>query len=303
MAPESTRRNHLYGGQALIEGVMMRGKDVWAAAIRRPDGEIHTEAHDINSVVARHPFLGKPGLRGVIALGQAMSIGYKALMVSADQAQPDEEKLSGWQMGLSMTAAIVLFLGVFWVLPIVLVNAAEHWWKMSVVLEAFIEGLMRVAMFLGYLAGIGRIKDIRRTFEYHGAEHKTIAAFEHEEILIPENVDRYSTVHVRCGTNFLFLTFMVAVVVFALLSAVSAALWWKIAVRIVGIPIIAAAAYEMLRLGARFEGSRVMRVLMAPGLWLQRITTKPPDRSQIEVAIASFQAVSDRESEKLAGNS
>lgn len=302
MAEESPRRDHLYGGQALIEGVMMRGKDVWAVAVRCPDESIHTESHDINSVMNRHPILAKPGLRGVIALGQALAIGYKALMISASSSQEEEEQLSGGQMAISVSVALVLFLGIFMVLPIVVVGSTDRWFHLSPLPEALIEGCIRIGLFVAYIWGIGRMKEIRRTFEYHGAEHKTIAAYEHDEELVPENVDKYSTLHVRCGTNFLFLTFGIAVLVFAVLTSLNGGLWWKIGVRVVGVPLVAAFAYEMLRLGAKFEDSAVMRILMAPGLWLQKITTKPPDESQIEVAIASFQTVLAHEQEKLSGN-
>jgi uncharacterized protein YqhQ len=155
--------------------------------------------------------------------------------------------------------------------------------------------VFRVALFLGYLALIGRMKEIRRVFEYHGAEHKTIAAYEHQEPLVPEVVDRYSTLHVRCGTNFLLIVMILSIVVFALFG--DPGIWWRIGSRVVAIPLIAGLAYELLRLGARFEDSAFMRALMAPGLWLQKITTQPPDRSQIEVAIASFKEVLRREAE------
>lgn len=302
MTEESPRRDHLYGGQALIEGVMMRGKDVWAVAVRRPDDSIHTESHDINSVMSRHPILAKPGFRGVIALGQALAIGYKALMISASSSQEEEEQLSGGQMAVSVSVALVLFLGIFMVLPIVVVGSTNRWLHLSPLPEALIEGCIRIGLFVAYIWAIGRMKEVRRTFEYHGAEHKTIAAYEHGEQLLPENVDKYSTLHVRCGTNFLFLTFGIAVLVFAVLTSLNGGLWWKIGVRVVGVPLVAAFAYEMLRLGAKFEDSAVMRILMAPGLWLQKITTKPPDESQIEVAIASFQTVLAHEQEKLSGN-
>jgi uncharacterized protein YqhQ len=156
--------------------------------------------------------------------------------------------------------------------------------------------VFRVALFLGYLLVIGRTKEIQRVFAYHGAEHKTIAAYEHDEPLVPERVDTYSTLHVRCGTNFLLLVMVITIFVFALFG--DPGLWWRIGSRILAIPVIAGIAFELLRLGARFPSSPVMRALMAPGLWLQKITTKPPDRGQIEVAISSFNAVLGREAER-----
>ena len=154
---------------------------------------------------------------------------------------------------------------------------------------------MRVLLFLGYIALIGRLKEIRRVFQYHGAEHKTIAAFEHQDRLEPDAVDRYSTLHVRCGTNFLLIVMVLAIVVYALFPAKG--LLWGILSRVIAIPLIAGISFELLRLGARFTDAPVMRAIMAPGLWLQKITTRPPDHSQIEVAIASFQEVLRRESQ------
>jgi uncharacterized protein YqhQ len=297
MADEATRPNHFYGGQAVVEGVMMRGRDVWAVAVRRPTGDLHIESHDIDSVAKRHRTLTRPFVRGVIALGQALAIGFKALSVSARESVPEEERLSSGQMGLSMVIAAVIFLGVFIVLPAV----AFRWVGQSVdssVLVNALEGVFRVALFLGYLLLIGRTKDIRRVFEYHGAEHKTIAAFEHDEPLVPERVDAYPTLHVRCGTNFLLLVMIITIFVFALFG--NPGVWWRIGSRIIAIPIIAGIAFELLRLGARFPNSRAIHALMVPGLWLQKITTKPPDRSQIEVAIASFNEVLRREAEQPA---
>jgi uncharacterized protein YqhQ len=295
MADGVTKPNHFYGGQAVVEGVMMRGRDVWAVAVRKPTGAIHIESHDIDSVAKRHPVLGKPFLRGVIALGQALAIGFRALSISAREASPEEEQLTSRQMGLSMVIAGVLFIGLFIVLP-----AATFGWVgrhvESTLLVNVLEGVFRVALFLGYLVLIGRAKDIRRVFAYHGAEHKTIAAYEHDDPLVPERVDGYSTLHVRCGTNFLLLVMVITIFVFALFG--SPGIWWRIGSRILAIPIIAGLAFELLRLGARFPDSLFMRVVMTPGLWLQKITTKPPDRDQIEVAIASFNEVLRREAER-----
>jgi uncharacterized protein YqhQ len=295
MAEGAKKPHHFYGGQAVVEGVMMRGRDVWAVAVRRPSGEIHLESHDIDSVIRRHPFLGKPFLRGVIALGQALGIGFRALSISARESAPEEERLSSRQMGFSMAIAAVLFVGLFIVLPAVTFRWVGHRVESSLLVNV-LEGLFRVALFLAYLLVIGRTKEIRRVFAYHGAEHKTIAAFEHDEPLEPERVDRYSTLHVRCGTNFLLLVMVITIFVFALFG--SPGLWWRIGSRILAIPIIAGLAFELLRLGARFPSSAPMRAVMAPGLWLQKVTTKPPDGDQIEVAIASFNEVLRREAER-----
>ena len=290
--PEATRQEHLYGGQAVIEGVMMRGADHWAVAVRRPDGAMHVESHEIDSIARRVPLFGRPFLRGILVLGQSLAIGYRALTISASASTEEDVQLSRGQMGLSLAIAMVLFVGVFVVGPAVLFAWAQRGIGSGVLANA-LEGVFRVAIFVGYLVLIGRTKDIRRVFQYHGAEHQTIAAYEHDDPLDPEHVSRYSTVHVRCGTNFLIIVMIVTIFVFALFG--TPGIWWRIGSRIVAIPLIAAVAYEALRLGARRPDSALVRALMAPGLWLQGITTKPPDRGQQEVAIASFREVLRRE--------
>jgi uncharacterized protein YqhQ len=287
-------KEHYYGGQAVPEGVMMRGRDVWAVAVRRPDRGIHVESHHIDSVANRHPILAKPGLRGVIALGQALSIGVRALVVAANESTEEDQRLSAGQMAFTMTIAFVVFVGVFVVGPFVGFRFLHRQVQSSIALN-LLEGLGRVALFVGYLWLIGRMRDVRRVFQYHGAEHKTIAAYEHGAPLDPASVDRFSTLHVRCGTNFLLIVMILAVLIYALFPA--RGLLWGIVVRVVTIPIIAGVSYEMLRLGARYERSWAMRGLMAPGLWLQKITTKPPEADQTEVAIASFNEVLRREAE------
>jgi uncharacterized protein YqhQ len=195
-------------------------------------------------------------------------------------------------MAVSIALAIGVFVGVFIVLPAVAFRFVGRDVRSSV-LNNVLEGVFRVGLFLAYLFVIGRTKEIRRVFQYHGAEHKTIAAYEHGDELDPDHVDRYSTLHVRCGTNFLLIVMLLTILIFAAFGNPS--LLWRVLSRVVAIPLIAAVAYELLRLGARYPNSAVMRALMAPGLWLQRITTQPPDRGQLEVAIASFREVLKRE--------
>jgi uncharacterized protein YqhQ len=291
-------REHYYGGQAVLEGVMMRGRDQWAIAVRKPDGDLHLEGHGIDSVAKRYRVLRWPGLRGVIALGQALSIGIKALTISANQSAEEGEKLSPRQMAFSMVIALVVFIGVFIVFPAVASNFARDQVGSGVLLNVA-EGIFRVLLFLGYLGLIGRMKEIRRVFEYHGAEHKTIAAYEDDASLDPGSVDRYSTLHVRCGTNFLLIVMILTILVFAFFG--TPGLPWRIGSRILAIPIIAGLAFEALRLGARYQGSPVMRALMTPGLWLQKITTKPPATDQIEVAIAAFREVRRMEGAEAEG--
>ena len=273
---------------------MMRGARHWAVAVRRPAGDIHLESHDIDSVADRHPILRKPLLRGVIVLGQSLAIGMRALMIAANQSVDDDEQLTSRQIGVSLAIAMLLFIGVFILGPTTLFTWVEGRLGSGVPLLIG-EGVFRVLLFVGYLWLIGRTKDIHRVFEYHGAEHKTIAAYEHGDELVPDRVDRYPKEHVRCGTNFLIIVMIITIFVFTLFG--TPGLLWRIVSRIVAIPIIAGVTYEALRLGARFHGSLVMRALMAPGIWLQKITTQQPDDSQIEVAIASFDEVLRREDE------
>jgi uncharacterized protein YqhQ len=275
--------------------VMMRGARHWAVAVRRPAGDVHVESHEIDSVADRHPILRKPGLRGIIVLGQSLSIGIRALMIAANQSVEDEEQLTKRQVGVSLAIAMIFFIAIFILGPTV----AFAWVEDRLgggVFTLILEGLFRVALFVGYLWLIGRTKDIHRVFEYHGAEHKTIAAFEHGDDLDDTRlIDRYPKEHVRCGTNFLIIVMVITIFVFTLFG--TPGIVWRLGSRIVAIPIIAAIAYEALRLGARFPDSLVMRGLMAPGIWLQKITTQEPDDSQIEVAVASFTEVLRAEDE------
>jgi len=286
---------HLYGGQAVVEGVMMRGADHWAVAVRRPKGDVHVESHHIDSVVGRHPVLRKPFLRGMIVLGQSLAIGVRALLIAANQSVEDEEQLSSRQVGISLALAMVFFIALFVLGPTTLFAWIQKKVDGNGVLVNVLEGVFRVALFVGYLWVIGRTKEIHRVFEYHGAEHKTIAAYEHREELVPERIDRFPKEHVRCGTNFLIIVMIITIFVFTLFG--TPGFLWRVASRLVAIPLIAGLAYEALRLGARFPDSTVMRVLMAPGIWLQKITTQEPHEDQIEVAVASFKEVLRRESE------
>jgi uncharacterized protein YqhQ len=297
---QDPRSNHLYGGQAVVEGVMMRGQDHWAVAVREPSGGIYLESHEIASIAERQPIWRKPFFRGIIVLGQSLKIGIRALMVASNHATEEEEQLSSRQVGVSLTIALLLFMAIFVLGPTSLFVWLENKLDLHGVVVNVAEGVFRVAIFVGYLWLIGRTKDIHRVFEYHGAEHKTIAAFEHGEPLDDaELIDRYPKEHVRCGTNFLIIVMIITVFVFSLFG--TPGLLWRLLSRVVAIPIIAGFAYEALRLGARFPGSLLMRGLMKPGIWLQKITTQEPDTSQIEVAVASFREVRRREAEPAGG--
>jgi uncharacterized protein YqhQ len=273
---------------------MMRGASHWALAVRKPSGAIHVESHDIHSAAARHPVLAKPPFRGVVVLGQSIAIGVRALMIATNEASDDENELTSRQIGLALVVAAVVFVAVFILGPTALFGWAQHRIGGGV-LTNVAEGVFRVALFVGYLWLIGRTKEIHRVFEYHGAEHKTIAAFEHGEPLEPDAVEPFAKEHVRCGTNFLIIVMIVTILVFAVVG--TPGIVWRLASRVIAIPLIAALSYEALRLGARFPDSSLMHALMAPGIWLQKITTQEPHVDQIEVAIASFREVLRREAE------
>ena len=295
MGRDPAASNHLYGGQAVVEGVMMRGADHWAVAVREPAGTVYVESHAIESIAERHPIWRKPFLRGILVLGQSLSIGVRALLIASNHAVEEEHQLTRRQIGVSLTVAMILFVVVFILGPTALFAWAEDRTAANGLAANVAEGVFRVALFVGYLWLIGRTKDIRRVFAYHGAEHKTIAAYEHDDDLTPDRIDRYPKEHVRCGTNFLIIVMIITIFVFTLFG--TPGILWRLVSRVIAIPIIAGVAYEALRLGARFPGSPVMRALMAPGIWLQRITTRQPDHAQIEVAVTSFKEVLRREAE------
>ncbi len=294
---------HYYGGQAVIEGVMMRGAHSWAVACRRPGGDIYVEDHPVSDFPQRHPFFKKPMARGIFALGDALTIGMKALNIAATQSLDDEEEeLPSAAMGASMAIALLIFIGIFIVTPTAAVKGVNGLVPGELgdgALFHFLESIVRIGIFLAYLWAISFIGDIRRVFQYHGAEHMTIAAWEHGEPLEPEAVKKYSTIHVRCGTNFLILVMVLALVVYTvagvIIPAPEGGLFVKIAyhvlLRVVLLPVVAGLAYEALRLGAAKGGNPIVNFFMKPGLWLQKITTKPPEPEMIEVAIRAFEAV------------
>jgi uncharacterized protein YqhQ len=285
------------GGQAVLEGVMMRGPASWSVACRRPDESIAVEKHELPSLAQRHPWLKWPLFRGVLVLVESLQIGIKALMISANQALEDEEQLSEKQLGWTMGVSMVAFSAIFIVLPVLgtrlIGNAIEGLATERPLLFNIIEGGIRLSMFVGYLLVIGLFKDIRRVFQYHGAEHKTIYAYENGDPLDPGEIDRkYSTLHVRCGTNFLFIVLFLTIVAhFVIDLVVAGPLLPRIGIRLLAIPFLAGISYEAIKLASRNERSLFFRISMLPGLALQRITTKPPSLDQIEVAIAAMQAV------------
>ena len=297
------------GGQAVLEGVMMRGVSTWSVAVRKPSakqlleggvdskegakGEIEVVSEPLVSWTKRHRLLRIPVVRGVVALAESLKIGFRALGISANaQMPPDEEgkqqDIGGGAWVGTIVFALLFAVGLFFLLPAGLTNLFSDSIPNGFVFVV-IEKLVRITIFLGYLALISRMADLQRVFEYHGAEHKTISCYEAGEELTPENAQRYSRFHPRCGTSFLLLVMIVAIVVFAPLGKLD---WtWLFISRIVGIPIVAGLAFELIKWFGKNRTKRWARVLMWPGIQLQRLTTREPDLSQLAVAIAALEAV------------
>jgi uncharacterized protein YqhQ len=297
---EKKQQPTLYGGQAVIEGVMIRGRRTIALACRRPNGEIYRYREPLRSPLTRSRTARLPFVRGVVVLWESLSYGIRMLMKSADIQLEDEKQQLGKGgntliLGVALVGALVLFIGV----PYLATSAARALIPSSVVLN-IAEGLIRLALLLGYLFAISFMPDVRRVFGYHGAEHMTIHAFEHGDPLVPDRVAPYPTAHPRCGTAFLLLVVVLTIVIFAFLPRVNLLL--DLLVRLALVIPVASISYEVLRLGAAREKHPVMRLLVAPGILLQRITTRRPDDRMIEVAIASMEEAlaGDREAEAAA---
>jgi uncharacterized protein YqhQ len=272
------------GGQAVLEGVMMRGASTWAVAVRRPDGEIEITSHAVPGWSERYRNI--PIVRGVTSLGESLGLGYRALTWSANQQVPEEEQVSEKAMGWAVAISVVVFSSLFIVIPVLAGHEMGHFFKGSF---QVVEGLVRLGLFAVYLLAIGFLKDIRRVFQYHGAEHKTIAAYENDVELTPEAAQQFTTAHVRCGTNFLLTVMVVAILVYSVIPTPN--LFFVVGSRLVLVPVIAGVSYEVIRLAAKNMHRRWVRVLMKPGLLLQRLTTREPDLDQLEVAITSLRAV------------
>jgi len=293
------RQPTLYGGQAVIEGVMIRGRRTIALACRKPNGEIYRYREPLRSPLVRSRVARLPFVRGVVVLWESLSYGIRMLMRSAEVQLDEEEQLGKGGntliMGVALAGALLLFIGV----PYLATSAARALIPSSIVLNVT-EGLIRLALLVGYLVAISFLPDVRRVFAYHGAEHMTIHAFEHGDPLVPARIEQYPTAHPRCGTAFLLLVVVIAIAIFAFLPRVN--LLVDLVVRLLLVIPVASISYEALRLGAAHERSRVMRLLVAPGLLLQRITTRRPDARMIEVAVASLEEAiaGDREGEVAA---
>jgi uncharacterized protein YqhQ len=293
------------GGQAVLEGVMMRGVSTWAVAVRKPSeeqirpeglgreeaalGEIEVTSFPLVSWTKRHRVLRWPIIRGVVALVESLAIGFKALGISANaQLGEEEEDISSGMWAGTIVAALALAIGLFFVVPVGLTSIFKE--KLgSAFLFWLVEGVLRTSIFLGYLWMLSRLRDLRRVFEYHGAEHKVISTFEAGEALTPENARKYSRLHPRCGTSFLLIVMIVAIFVFAPLGL--PAWYWLVASRILGVPLIAGLSFEVIKWAGRNRRKRWVRSVMWPGMQLQKLTTREPDLSQLAVAVASLEAV------------
>jgi uncharacterized protein YqhQ len=296
------QRDAPVGGQAVLEGVMMRGVSTWAVAVREPApagvpegalGPIDVQSFPLVSWTKRHRLLRLPIVRGVVALGESLGLGFKALGISANAQVPEEEEpISGGTWIGTVVIAVTLAVGLFFLLPVGITSLFKDALPNSIVF-VLIEKVIRISIFLGYLLLLSRMRSLRRVFEYHGAEHKVIATYEAGDELTPERARLYSRLHPRCGTSFLLFVMIVAVFVFAPLGRPD----WYILFpsRVLGIPIVAGIAFEIIKWAGRNRRKRWVRAVMWPGLQLQKLTTREPDASQLVVAIAALQAVLDVE--------
>ena len=283
------------GGQAVLEGVMMRGVSTWSVACRTPEGNIKVISEPIVSWAKRSRVLRLPVIRGVVALGESLKIGFKALAISANVQLADEdeeEEIGGFTWGFTIFLSLLLAVGLFFVIPVGATSLIKDQLG-SPILFWLVEGVLRTAIFIGYLAAISRLPDLRRVFQYHGAEHKTISCFESGDELAPDRAEVYSRLHPRCGTSFLLIVMVLAIFVFAPIGL--PAWYWLVLSRILGIPLIAGLSYEVIKWAGKHRNKRWVRVVMWPGLMLQNLTTREPDKDQLEVAIRALQAVLDVE--------
>jgi uncharacterized protein YqhQ len=291
------KRDAPVGGQAVLEGVMMRGVSVWAVAVRDPAGQIELTSEPLVPWARRHRLWRVPIVRGVVALGESMKIGFRALAISAnaqldEDEQGEEEEIGGWVWGLTIALSLALAVGLFFVIPVGLTSLIKDQLG-SPLLFWLVEGVLRTAIFIGYIVAISRLPDLRRVFEYHGAEHKTISCYEAEDELVPSRAKLYSRLHPRCGTSFLLIVMVLAIFVFAPIGL--PAWYWLLASRILGIPLIAGLSYEVIKWAGKNRRKRWVRAVMWPGLMLQNLTTREPDEEQLAVAIAALERVLEEE--------
>ena len=282
----------LIGGQAVLEGVMMRSLTGFSVAVRQPNGGVAIKKEKLAALTKKYPFLKLPVLRGSVALIQSLILGMRALNYSASVAtegESGEQELSSWAIAGSLLMALVVGIGIFILVPLGLTNLIRHYLLpgMGNIAYNAIDGLLRAVIFFAYILSISLMKEIRRVFQYHGAEHKTVYTFEANEELTVENARGKSTLHPRCGTSFLLFVMAISIIVFSMVPS-TMPFYVKFLARVVLIPLIAGLAYEVIRFSARHLANPVCRALTRPGMWLQKITTKEPDDSQLEIAIVAL---------------
>jgi len=301
----------LVGGQAVIEGVMMRVPGYYATAVRRKNGEIDKFREESSSISDKYPLLKKIILRGTVSLFESMKIGFSTLQWSADKAIEDEEGETNeenpvWSF-LTTAFAFLLAIGLFLVLPLFLTTKVFNF-ENDALLFNLVAGLHRIVFFLIYLWLISLMKDVRRLFEYHGAEHKVVYTFEAGEELTIENARKFTTQHPRCGTSFIFIVLLISILLFSLIDTLvilgfgSIGLVARIVYHLVSMPLVAGVSYELLKLSSRYSNNFITRILIKPGLWLQNITTKPPSDKQLETAIVALKTAFGDDYEKYKGH-
>lgn len=271
---------------------MMKSRHFWALAVRRPDKSIATSVYRLKPLQEKYPFLGWPFIRGIVTLLETMILGFRAISVSVNEATEEEIQFSKKEMTISIIIAVIFSVGIFFVLPTLIGRTFSENFS-NAFLYNLLEGLIRIGFFVGYIAIISSIKDIKRLFQYHGAEHKTIQGYEGGEDLVPASIKNYSRLHVRCGTSFLLIVMFVAIFVFALLGKQT--MLMRIVYRVLLIPVIAGVSYELIKLAGKFSQNKWVNMIFYPGLLLQRMTTREPDDQQLEVAIQSFKKVLEAE--------
>ncbi len=290
----------LVGGQAVLEGVMMRSPHAWAIACRKPSGEVSTHSEPLERLSEKRKWMAWPVIRGVVTLGHAMTLGFRALKFSANvaleelQPVPTEQKkieITGWMATVNIVISVGFFIFMYKFLPLLAATELKRVNPVfgQQVIFNLVDGVIRIALFLLFIWGVSLWGDIRRVYEYHGAEHKTVYAFENGDPLETASVQKYSTFHPRCGTSFLMTVMLISIMVYILVSAVFpvTTFWAKFGMRIALLPVIAGISYEIIRFAAKHRGS-LFALMTAPGLWLQRITTQPPSDAQAECAIVAL---------------
>lgn len=292
----------LVGGQAVVEGVMMRSPHAWAIAIRKPDGQITTHSQTLERPSEKRKWLGWPFVRGIATLGQAMKLGFVASKFSLDVglasiAQEEGEaapKISNWMMTVNMVFSIAFFIFMYKFVPLAAASGLKKHYSAlnNNFLFNLVDGAVRIALFLLFVWGISLFKDIKRIYHYHGAEHKTVFAFEDHGMPNVDQAQAYSTYHPRCGTSFLMTIMLICIFVYAAFPVQT--FWGKFALRIVFLPVIASVSYELIRFSAK-HGKSIFALMTKPGLWLQRITTQPPSDDQVECAIVALQQAMELE--------